>query len=248
MPDLQQSETEKLMLTVMNLFADRFPAQAILKGGMELRLVDCPRYTNDINYIFVPYASKNEIRDTVANALKEISTAAVETSVHSTCIRYRIERNNTAILIEINVAEECNSEPLSTGSLAIRNNELPRIIRGMRFDVALAHKLAAWNERNLIRDLYDASFMTNTFNIYPETETLRKRLSHIVSRHKTKVRIRSMTIPEFIPVLSAAGATLTQQHINEELRDYFAPEELPGLDKKIKTGISRIVHFLESSN
>ena len=196
------TETEKLMLTVMNLFADRFRAHAILKGGMELRLVDCPRYTNDIDYVFVPYTSKNDIKDIVANTLKEIRNAAVSVSVHSTCIRYRIERNKTGIQIEINVAEECQSEPLSTGSLALKENMPPRVIRGMRFDIALAHKLAAWNERELVRDLYDASFMSNTFGTNPDVETLRKRLMHITYRQKTKNRPRSMTMAEFVDILT----------------------------------------------
>lgn len=246
MGDQQLFETEKLMVTVMNLFADRFPAQAILKGGMELRLVDCPRYTNDIDYTFVPFASKNDIKDLVAQALKEIPNTSVSISVHSTCIRYLVKQNDTAIQVAINVARNCVSEPLSTGSLAVKNNLPPRIIRGMRFDVALAHKLAAWNERKLVRDLYDASFMANTFGIFPEMNTLRMRLSRITSRYKTKTRIKSMTVPEFVSTLNITCNEITPQQIVNELRDYFVPEELPGLDKKIKNGISRIIHYLES--
>lgn len=240
------TESEKLMLTVMNLFADRFSAHAILKGGMELRLVDCPRYTNDIDYIFVPYTSKNEIKDAITGALKEIKDFTVDVSVHSTCIRYRIQRRDIGIQIEVNVAERCPSEPLSTGSLASRVNQLPRIIRGMRFDTALAHKLAAWNERGLVRDLYDVSFMINTFGTLPDMDTLRKRLSQINYRRKTKKQSRRMTIAEFIDTLNKAREILSQQKVQNDLRDYFAPEELPGLEKKIKTGLGKITDFLES--
>jgi hypothetical protein len=61
-----------------------------------------------------------------------------------------MERDDIRLQVEVNVALECPNEPLSTATLARTHNMLPKIIRGMRFDVALAHKIAAWNERRLI--------------------------------------------------------------------------------------------------
>jgi len=40
--------TEELMLFLIHLFGENFPQSAILKGGMTLRLLDSPRYTNDL--------------------------------------------------------------------------------------------------------------------------------------------------------------------------------------------------------
>jgi hypothetical protein len=45
---MSTDEIEKLMIEVIHFLSDQFPNQAILKGGMELRLIDCPRYTNDL--------------------------------------------------------------------------------------------------------------------------------------------------------------------------------------------------------
>jgi hypothetical protein len=50
---------------------------------------------------------------------------------------------------------------------------------------------------------------------------------------------KQMTFSEFIKKLSDAVTNLTQISVEAELKDYFAPEELPGLDKKIKVGIHR---------
>jgi hypothetical protein len=36
---------------------------------MELRLLDCPRYTNDLDYVFIPFASKKEVSKILADAL-----------------------------------------------------------------------------------------------------------------------------------------------------------------------------------
>ena len=57
----KQSEIESLLSAIITLFADEFGSGAILRGGMVLRLLDSPRLTNDLDYLFVPFKSKNEI-------------------------------------------------------------------------------------------------------------------------------------------------------------------------------------------
>ena len=63
---------EELMLFIINLFGEHFPQSAILKGGMALRLLDCPRFTNDLDYVFIPYKSKNDIVDDVCKLLDSV--------------------------------------------------------------------------------------------------------------------------------------------------------------------------------
>jgi hypothetical protein len=88
------------------------------------------------------------------------------------------------VQLEINTVPVCDSEPLSTASIAKKSGYLPRIVRVMNFANALSHKLAAWNERGLIRDLYDASFMVNNFDIYPDLLILQDRLNNVSYRYK----------------------------------------------------------------
>jgi predicted nucleotidyltransferase component of viral defense system len=146
---------EKLVVDLMHLLADTSPNQGILKGGMELRLLDCPRYTNDLDYVFIPFESKTDLSDLIANALKQIPGVTVQVLMHSTCIRYLIEKDTIKVQLEANVDKYCKSKALSTSSLASGNKLLPRIIHVMSFPVSLANKLTAWNERGLIRDLFD---------------------------------------------------------------------------------------------
>ena len=181
---MRMDEIEELMVKVINLFADYFRTHAILKGGMELRLADCPRFTNDLDYVFVPFKSKNDIKDRVLEALYFLSDTSVTFSVHSKCLRYIITQNDNSIQIEISTANNCISEPMSTASLVEKTGLPVKIIRVMNWSVALAHKLAAWNERNLIRDLYDASFMYSALNVKPDLITLKERLSRITYRTK----------------------------------------------------------------
>ena len=116
-------ENEALMVRLMNLLADRFPAQAIIKGGMELRLLNCPRYTNDLDYVFIPFKSKNDIAAPVLEILGTQQGLTVEHTMHSTCMRIVVSSGNVRVQIELNVAAECKSQELTTSDLA-RNHDL----------------------------------------------------------------------------------------------------------------------------
>jgi hypothetical protein len=240
------SSIEKCMVEVMHFLSDAFPNQAILKGGMELRLMDCPRFTNDLDYIFIPYELKKNAAEILMNALSQFPDAKIKSTVHSTCIRFLIEKDTTTIQLEVNVAMTCKSEPVSTSSLAVKNGFLPRVIRAMSLPVALSHKLAAWNERGLIRDLYDMTFLTNILGIKLDPGTLYDRLQNVHYRYKMKFQKNQMPISVFIAKLTSASQKLTQDAIDKELKDYLSKEELPGLDKKIKVAINTIAGDLES--
>ncbi len=243
---MSMAEIEELMTRVINLFSDWFPTHAILKGGMELRLADCPRFTNDLDYVFIPFKSKTEIKDKVLEALCSLRDTSVTLSVHSKCLRYVIYQNENRIQIEINTAENCSSEPMSTASLVEKTGLPVKIIRVMSWDVALAHKLTAWNERNLIRDLYDASFMYSVLNVRPDLLTLKDRLSKVSYRIKKVGTVKSMTIEQFIEKLRSSVVGITQSDVEGELRDFFPPDQLPGLQKRISVGINSIVNWIEN--
>jgi hypothetical protein len=236
---------EGLMVEIMNCFTQRFGNGAILKGGMELRLFDCPRLTNDLDYVFVPYSSKKEIKDAILSELKAIAGVQVSMSVHSACIRYIVCRDSVGVQVEVNVAADCKSDVLSTGTMALAQNIQPRLIRVMCPDMALAHKLAAWVERRLLRDLYDAAFMKSVLGVVPDMSTLLQRLSAVSLRQKRDARKISMSLQEFIDLLDDATGSLQQKEVDEELRDYFLPEQLPGLSMKIRVGVSQLLDFLK---
>ena len=57
--------SDGLFLWIMHRFAEVFANHAILKGGMAMRLIDSPRSTTDIDYVFMPYASKRNVRQEI---------------------------------------------------------------------------------------------------------------------------------------------------------------------------------------
>jgi hypothetical protein len=52
---------QALIARVLDLFARRFDKRAVLRGGMVLRILGSPRFTNDLDYIFVPHLPPEEI-------------------------------------------------------------------------------------------------------------------------------------------------------------------------------------------
>lgn len=239
---------EKLMIELIHFLSEQFPNQAILKGGMVLRLLDCPRFTNDLDYIFVPFESKNDVNSLILNALNKLTGISYQSSINSTCIRYLLCRDDTQIQLEVNVSDTCKSEPLSTSTFAQKNGYFPRIIRVMDYRVALSHKIAAWNERGLIRDLYDISFFTVVLSIVPDLEILKNRLKSVKYRNKNAYRKKEMTIGELSVKLELVADQLTQLAIEEELRDYFSSNELAGVDKRIKTGLYKLIDCFKKVN
>lgn len=247
--DTIQSD-EGLRLWIINHLGEKLGEHAILKGGMVLRLLDCPRTTNDLDYVFVPFHSKKEIIPLIDKALSDLSGAQIQKGLHSTSVRYDISFTNGfgtfRTDLEANVSGSCESEPISTGDVAILNKQLPRIVRVMRFDVALANKLAAWNERELVRDLYDAYFIHKHLGQMPHLPTLLARLKKInyARRVKHASLPRSMTLTEFLDRLEQKLSGLRDEAIQEELRDSISQEQLAGLSLKIRAGLMQMIEAM----
>jgi hypothetical protein len=166
----------------------------------------------------------------------------VSVSVNSKGMRFLVERGKISVQVEVSVAMECPSQEISTSSLARANNLPPCIIRAMRLDAALAHKLAAWNERGLMRDLYDIYFLAVVLGAKPDVVILKARLSKVERRGKPMVQ--KMTVDDLKSRFEETAKGLTSAVIGNELRDYFTPAEFPGLDRKLHSGILRVIESL----
>lgn len=244
---IEVDSLEGLMVWLMNFVADKFGNSAVLKGGMELRLLDCPRHTNDIDYVFVSFSSKKDVCELFVDALEQVPDLKVEHSLNSKCLRCVCEYNGLRVQIEINVSQSCESQELTTASLARQYDLQGRIVRGMRFDLALAHKIAAWNERGLVRDLYDCYFMANILAIRPHGPTLGQRLAKVGVRVGRKTKKLSMTTLDLARKIERTLDSLTQQAVEEQMRDFLVPEELPGLEKKMRIGLRKLIDALETA-
>lgn len=230
-----------LFLWVLHRFAEAFEEHAIVKGGLALRLFDCPRSTTDIDYVFVPYRSKNDVVGTLRAVLGELDGAAIRVHVHSKMIRADISVDGAAIRIEANVARECASLVVPTAGMALRQGQPSRLVRVMAPELALAHKLAAWNERRLLRDFYDIYYLTTRLGAQPDLATLRGRLRQIESRLPVLRNRRSMTLAELQAELMAAANALSEVAVRDELAPILPADELAGLVPRLRSAITRLV-------
>jgi hypothetical protein len=235
---------DDLFVWVLHRFAEEFEEHAVLKGGIALRLLDCPRSTTDIDYVFVPYASKKTIRTAIERLLRELPEAESEVSAHSRIVRATLAIDGASIQIEANVSLSCASIPMSSGGLARRSGQPPRIVRIMEPSVALAHKLAAWNERRLLRDVYDVWFLTSRIGAQPDLATLGERLAAIESRHPVLRRRTSMTRSEFAQELRVAAGALDERDVRDALAPLLPPDDLVGLLPRLRNAMLGVADAL----
>ncbi len=244
MPDL--ATVEGLMIFLINTFSEKFPQSAILKGGMCLRLLDCPRLTNDIDYVFIPYSSKKDILRSVLAVLDEINGLTYEYSMNSKCLSIRVKYGGLATQIEANVSKDCPSTSVSTVALARQHGLLGRIVKVASYDVAMANKLAAWNERSLMRDLYDLYFLYAMVRAMPDAAVLAERLRNVASTPGNK-NPRRMTLDHLISKLRDRLAALSAGDMLE-LSDYLPQNELQGLQTKIRAQLMQFCDALADTS
>jgi predicted nucleotidyltransferase component of viral defense system len=225
------------MLWIMHRFGEVFAQHAVVKGGMALRLYDCPRSTTDIDYVFVPFDSKKDIAADVRRTLGELVDAEVKIEMHSKMLRATVTLDRASVQVEANVAKRCVSEPMSTGSFASSLGQPAQVVRVMSPPFALAHKLATWNERRLHRDLYDVYFLRSRAGARIDLATLAERLASIESRLPALRKIRSMTIAELASQLIAAAEALDRSSIEAELKPLLPSAELAGLLPRLRVAM-----------
>lgn len=118
----------------------------------------------------------------------------------------------------------------------------PRLIPVVDYSVALANKLAAWNERRLHRDLYDIWFFLQTGQT-PDKNILLVRLKKPTYSPllKKDSYFNGETVEEFYNFLREELSTLTDSDLARELSDYLEPKELAGLAMIIKGALVKLV-------
>ena len=249
-PILQRPATAQgLFVWVLHRFAEVFEEHAVVKGGIALALHDCPRSTTDIDYVFVPFDSKRDLARElrrVLGELEELEGARVRVEVHSKMVRAELHVDEAAIQIEANVDLACPSVVMPTAGLALAQGQPSRVVRVMSLDRAMAHKLAAWNERRLMRDLYDLYYFVARLDVRPDMVALRERLSQIESRLPALRKRKSMAVGELASALSMAAQALDDAKLRHELAPILPPEELEGLIPRLRAATTKLVDWLQT--
>lgn len=241
---LRPATREGLLLWVIHRFGEAFEQCFILKGGMSLRLLDSPRHTNDVDLVLAPFGSKREALPVVEGLLSELDGASVSMRIHSKMIRADVRLDGVGVQVEVAVAHDCDSVPMATAALAEPQGIPSQIVRIMAPDLALAHKLAAWNERRLLRDLFDAYFLQARVGASPNLPVLRERLATFRSRLPALRRRRKMSLSEFLDALTHATDSLSDVALQEELAGLLSVDEFAGLELRMRAALNRLLEIL----
>lgn len=239
--DVVTNEIEQLLVEVMDVIARRFDKRAVLRGGMVLRVLGCERMTNDVDYVFVPYASKKDVVDELLTALRGMEGVTLNHALNSKCLRVSISRGEVAVQAEIKTAREVPVSLVSNRELARRYGWPPRLIPVLDYPVALADKMAAWNERRLMRDLYDVWFYLR-MGVRPCPSTLMKRLKKPVYSRRIPATdyFNGKSVESFYDFMRQYLVTLTDKDLEAELSDYLSPIEMTGLVMRMRAEFAKL--------
>lgn len=242
METAMMAKEQLLLARVLDLFAQKFDRRAILRGGMVLRVLGSPRLTNDLDYVFVPYRSKKDIVTEILACLESIEGAKIDSSLNSKCLRIALTVDQTTIQIEAKVALDIKTTTTSTRFFSSQFNLPPRIIHVVDTGVALANKMAAWNERRLVRDIYDIWFLLQ-MKATPDKPVLEQRLRKPSYSPMVKKAdyFRGKTRSEFYEFLRSKVAELTDDQVRDELSDYLPPDETEGLLLLFQAATARLI-------
>ena len=179
--------------------------------------------------------------DEILVCLRSIEGAKLDYSLNSKCLRIVLTLDQTSIQIESKVAMDVRTMTASTRLFSSQFNLPPRIIHVMDINVALANKMGAWNERRLIRDIYDIWFLLQ-MNAKPDEATLEARLARPVysTLVKKKDHFTGRTCQMFYDYLRDHVAMLSDEQIRQELSDYLPPEETNGLALLFRAGLAKL--------
>lgn len=238
------NNSEELLARLMNFLTEKFKNRLVLKGGMLLRILDSPRQTQDLDYVWIREKKRNLFAKDIEEALLGFQGVSVKkVAVNSRGIFFSIIDNqtNTLVKIEISVVKHLKEPQTLTNAKFVKPFSLPGvIITAMASSEALSHKIAASLERDLMRDLYDLSILEPI--TFFDVEVLKERLSKLeINRSKPK----KVNFQEAAEMLRKRLANMNQKRIEEELGASLPKEYLPGLDLIIRASVTRLIQRLE---
>lgn len=228
--------TEELLAWLVDFASLRLGSHAILKGGMALRLLQSQRYTNDVDLVLVPFRSKRDAEATILGELRKVEGLEVESSMNSKALRLLVRHGGQSAQVEVSARESCPSEPASTTLLSAPYGLPPRFIRIMALPEAFAQKTAAWNERRLMRDIYDMYVFKSILQVAMDFATLDERLEQAKPNRGVRP---AKNRRELVEALLACASNLGEGDI-AELRPLLPESELVGLAVRLKAALGRI--------
>lgn len=238
--------TEKLLVEILNHLAERLKDRLVLKGGMLLRLLDSPRYTQDLDFVFLSKESRKILVKEITLALEDIPSLQVtRQDLNSRGIFLDVlnRESRTRATLEMSVIPSLHlpPEPVSTAKISGLYSLSGRVVRVMALPEAFSNKIAACLERAVGRDLYDLSLFEPMTAF--DGETLGDRLSRLeIDRAKPK----KVTLTEAAALLQKRLDDFSEKRLGAEVFPLVPPEHHSGLMLVIRASVSRVIQKMQA--
>lgn len=240
---------EEMLVRIIHALSEKFRAHLVLKGGMLLRLLNCPRSTQDVDYVWLSTESKKVLGKAIEEVLRSMPEITITTvNLNSRGIFIDVaatEAPDILAKIEIDVKPTLNlpSEGISTVALANQYALAGRIVSTVALSEAFANKIAATLERDVARDLYDLSQFEPLCHY--DLTTLQKRLAKIeINRAKPKV----ISFVDASAIMKQKMEGITESTLAQTLYPLLPENQRQGLVPIIRAAVARIAQRLESQN
>lgn len=240
----ERSQVEELLLKLMHAIADKFKDMAVLKGGMYLRLLNSPRTTQDLDYVFIKKPSRKEILKHLENIVLQMDDCAItHKDLNSRGLVIEITSGNSKALLEISVIEDTYLPPaqITTHVLANMYNQPSHIITAMNLSEAYSHKIAACLERTALRDYYDITIYQNLTTF--DKKTLKGRLGQIAIN---RAKPRAIAFKEAAQILMSKVDQIDKKKLKNELNGVIPEDFFAGGDIIIKNSLIKLSQELQN--
>lgn len=236
-----EGQRELLLLKLIHLIANQFKNTAVLKGGMCLRLLNSPRHTQDVDYVFVNRPSRRAILAKIKEAVSgREDMRIVASQLNSRGLVVEFDAGGVGALLEIAVVQETGAPPesMTTTALAAPFQIPAQVITVMALTESYSHKIAACLERKVMRDLYDLTILQPLTPF--DKGVLVKRLERISIARKKPV---SLSFTQAAVDLKKRGKGLVAEDL-EELRGMVPEDFFSGGIMIIKNCLNRLAREL----
>lgn len=228
-----ETEQEKALLEVIHHISSAFGPEAVLKGGMSLRMYGITRSTIDIDFCFQPHNRKRGFMEHLVRVTEEFFDASPVVTADSKKIQVLGKRNGVDIIIEASAHSGFEPETIATTAVARGVNLPPQLISVMPKSIAFAHKLGAWLDRRLARDLYDIHVYYAYLKATPDPEILDRRILKPAYVKSVRNRPVLTSKEEFLHFLVHEAERMDDQQLEEDLRGIVDERERLGIGMQI---------------
>jgi len=235
------TKLETALLEVIQKIAEAFGPKAVLRGGMALRLQGVSRSTIDADFSFQPSVhKKKDFGEELVDLITTLSDGPIEVIYHSSIVKIIAKVNSVKVIVEGSVSSAFEPTLISTAPMAYRLNKQPALISIMPNNMALAHKLAAWLERRLVRDLYDIYVLYDRLGSTPDLEVLKTRLEKINYLKGVAPRPKLRDSSALLRFLKDQVKILDPDVIESQMQGLIDDRELNGIGVYIKNVVLAI--------